>query len=383
MTVLLAANPNALLNRSNTDGCSIERPSSPFLDAASITSARQLSPPHVASAASCISLPSIYPSSFQLRNENTPPRIQTPSIRSISIHSKYAGSTQNMSPGTPSFVLAPERQPFQIVTAPPSPLQSPKFRYSPSQSLRITEKKLAASRLVSCDELETLSNVSPPIRPHGSYVSLRGGQDIELDKDEDQCSIKILHAEHDARHMPSANAPSRSAIPPIDNKRPFKRWISTLRRKRIDEGSQDTDPMTNFSLHPPGVNLAGHHTRTMQHDKSGPRGSTSTASSSIGFVTAMKSATMTLASASLQPRSWKATRVDRLRSSERSSAQSGPEIRRSMDSQTPSLGPIMDEAAWMRSLQRRKVLEELIASEESYVADLKVLISVRITYRTR
>lgn len=48
-----------------------------------------------------------------------------------------------------------------------------------------------------------------------------------------------------------------------------------------------------------------------------------------------------------------------------------------MDSHRGLLGPIMDESAWLRSLQRRKIVEELIASEEGYIADLKVLINVR------
>ncbi|KAI9870394.1 MAG: hypothetical protein M1830_004299 [Pleopsidium flavum] len=39
----------------------------------------------------------------------------------------------------------------------------------------------------------------------------------------------------------------------------------------------------------------------------------------------------------------------------------------------------MDEAAWDRALKRRKILEELVSSEESYVADLKVLTNVYFT----
>lgn len=56
---------------------------------------------------------------------------------------------------------------------------------------------------------------------------------------------------------------------------------------------------------------------------------------------------------------------------------SNTDARRSIDSNRGGLGPVLDESAWLRSLQRRKVVEELIASEESYIADLKVLINVR------
>lgn len=49
--------------------------------------------------------------------------------------------------------------------------------------------------------------------------------------------------------------------------------------------------------------------------------------------------------------------------------------RASMDSNHGS-AQIIDEAAWGRAVQRRQTLEELVSSEESYIADLKVLINV-------
>jgi hypothetical protein len=52
------------------------------------------------------------------------------------------------------------------------------------------------------------------------------------------------------------------------------------------------------------------------------------------------------------------------------------DARRSMNSHRGTLGPIVDKCAWLRSLQRRKIVEELIASEEGYIADLKILINV-------
>jgi hypothetical protein len=87
----------------------------------------------------------------------------------------------------------------------------------------------------------------------------------------------------------------------------------------------------------------------------------------------MKSATMTNASTSIAPRSEHGIQ-GRGRIGNRSSHYS--DIRRSLDSHPGPLGPIVDESAWLRSLQRRKIVEELIASEESYIADLKVLINV-------
>lgn len=47
-----------------------------------------------------------------------------------------------------------------------------------------------------------------------------------------------------------------------------------------------------------------------------------------------------------------------------------------MDSYRGTLGPTVDESAWLRSLQRRKIVEELVVSEAGYIADLKILIYV-------
>lgn len=47
-----------------------------------------------------------------------------------------------------------------------------------------------------------------------------------------------------------------------------------------------------------------------------------------------------------------------------------------MDSHVPSGTNLFDDATWSRSVQRRKVLEELVATEESYVADMKAFVNV-------
>jgi hypothetical protein len=83
---------------------------------------------------------------------------------------------------------------------------------------------------------------------------------------------------------------------------------------------------------------------------------------------------MTAASTSIAPRSDTGLR-GKVRIGNRSSHYS--DARRSLDSHRGRFGSVIDESAWLRSLQRRKIVEELIASEESYIADLKVLINVR------
>ena len=95
--------------------------------------------------------------------------------------------------------------------------------------------------------------------------------------------------------------------------------------------------------------------------------------SSLELVRAVKSASITLANVSMAPRShrgWpRKSRVE-----DRSSGFSDARV--SMESNAGSLGPVIDEGAWLRSVKRRKVLEELIASEESYIEDMKVLVNV-------
>jgi hypothetical protein len=96
-------------------------------------------------------------------------------------------------------------------------------------------------------------------------------------------------------------------------------------------------------------------------------------SSSIDCVTAVRSVSATIASASIAPRSEKSGVTDRLHPGKRSSHYS--ETRKSTESSSGALGTIVDESAWLRSAQRRKIVEELISTEESYIADLKVLVN--------
>ena len=94
--------------------------------------------------------------------------------------------------------------------------------------------------------------------------------------------------------------------------------------------------------------------------------------SSSGFVTAVKTAAATITT----PSSPKAKRLSLLRNSQRSSCTSQATKRGSFDSNaSPRL---IDDAAWERARQRRRTIEELVDSEESYVADLKVLANVSI-----
>ena len=146
---------------------------------------------------------------------------------------------------------------------------------------------------------------------------------------------------------------------------PFRRWMSTLRRrhlqrrKKTEMSFDDTDEA--FFVRSPLSNTTDSQRRMSE-----------SVTSSMGFVTTVKTTSITIASTSIAPTSERALH-SKVRLGNRSSS---TDARRSMESHRGGLGPIIDEGAWLRSLQRRKVVEELIASEESYIADLKVLINV-------
>lgn len=91
--------------------------------------------------------------------------------------------------------------------------------------------------------------------------------------------------------------------------------------------------------------------------------------SSLGFVTAVKSASITVASTTghLTRRNTHRLRLQR---------SDQTVMRCSVDSNVSANGPLLDEAAWARSIQRRKILEELLSSEEGYISDLKALSNV-------
>ncbi|KAK3078829.1 hypothetical protein LTS18_006516 [Coniosporium uncinatum] len=159
---------------------------------------------------------------------------------------------------------------------------------------------------------------------------------------------------------------------------PFRWWISTLRRKNRQRRQHDSHHTRCVSLDGAGLPPA---TSSPTRNVTAHRASLSE-SSSIGFVTMIKSASITLASASIAPLSRRGVRAGHLRPENGSSATSATEARMSTESDAPPSSPLVDERAWMRAVQRRKILEELIATEESYIGDIKALINVYFTLPT-
>jgi len=159
-----------------------------------------------------------------------------------------------------------------------------------------------------------------------------------------------------------------AAFPVAVSSQPFRRWMSTLRRRHAHRRKEHTADIPRLSFDTVDHDVHAASSRRLPEFMSR---TSESMSSSMGCVTAIKSASITIAGTSIAPRS--DTGLHSKRHGNRSSHYS--EARKSGESNRGALCPIIDESAWLRSLQRRKVIEELVASEESYVADLKVLIN--------
>lgn len=152
---------------------------------------------------------------------------------------------------------------------------------------------------------------------------------------------------------------------------PFHKWMKTLRRRaarryttamdevRFDFPDLDDCPQTTNGL--------GHLHRRM-----------SSSGSSMGFVEAVKTASVSLASGSIFARSRRnSMRSSRTRTqTDRSSRASTSSNRCSEDSAGLDKPRFLDKAAVERSLQRRRILEELISTEEGYIGDVRFLMNV-------
>jgi hypothetical protein len=160
---------------------------------------------------------------------------------------------------------------------------------------------------------------------------------------------------------------SNRPLPHKEYERPFNKWLKSLQRRATQRRKT-----VSCDLDGPGRErkLFGSlaRERRSRHKKS-------TSGSSSAFVTAMKSASISIASFSIAPRSRKLG-TSHHHQTDRSSKASNVG-RFSEDSSYIDRGIIIDQAVTNRLLQRRRVLEEIITTEESYVADVKFLMNVR------
>ncbi|KAI9682192.1 MAG: hypothetical protein M1817_000246 [Caeruleum heppii] len=156
-----------------------------------------------------------------------------------------------------------------------------------------------------------------------------------------------------------------------ESREPFKKWMNSLRlkglgRRKMVRPSTDRVPLEDDDGDQPA-------------QASVPRRKKSSSFSSMAFVTAIKTASVSLASITLPAKSRKSGPSFRLRSGSKESKGSSGDIRASCDSNGAVTRTQVDEEVWTRAVKRRMVLEEFISSEESYIGDMKILVNVYFT----
>lgn len=229
----------------------------------------------------------------------------------------------------------------------------------------------APSNPFSRKELGLQHDAEPP----PSSKSSKEGRDADDSNADESALFNLYEAIHVP--LPEVRCPDHNLLEQRDvsatapkslpvQTQPFRRWMSILRRRHLhrrkkQELSFDGGDEILIIRSPQSTDI------------NSVRRTSESMTSSTGFVTTVKTTSVTVASTSIAPVSERAAR----KTTRFGNRSSNTDARRSIDSNRGVLGPVLDESAWLRSLQRRKVVEELIASEESYIADLKVLINVR------
>ena len=160
-------------------------------------------------------------------------------------------------------------------------------------------------------------------------------------------------------HSFKAENPLNRLIDTLRTQGPERRHSLTVRKERWVLDDFDESKPTELDL-PQNRQLKGHQKASSW--------------SSTGIRNALKSATVRLQSAKNRPHSPVFSRA-RLLKSNRGSRLSNAASRVSVDGDQVAARMIEHEAR-DRAVQRRRILDELISSEEGYVADLKVLLHV-------
>lgn len=151
-------------------------------------------------------------------------------------------------------------------------------------------------------------------------------------------------------------------------KTPFRRWMKSVRQKSPARREPLKAREERWSLDDFDENGGSEVVdQTVRHHRK------SRSMSSAGLITAVKSATASIAAPPTNSKRQSAL----LRRSKRSSRFS--DTSQSTSAEYGQLSPApLDEAGLERARQRRSTIDEIVSSEESYLADLKVLVNVSV-----
>ncbi|KAI0125898.1 hypothetical protein BJ170DRAFT_453118 [Xylariales sp. AK1849] len=150
--------------------------------------------------------------------------------------------------------------------------------------------------------------------------------------------------------------------------KPFHKWMKTLQRRARQPKHRDSErfqePFPEFSFPEDAMSCSGHRK--------------SSSESSMGYVAGVRSASISLAGSVMARSRRNTARSSHHAKTDHSSRASISIGRRSEDSVRLERN-VVDPAVTERLLQRRRILEELISTEESYIGDIKFLMNVYVT----
>jgi len=190
------------------------------------------------------------------------------------------------------------------------------------------------------------------------------------------CDTPVEGSPTKERFLLESPDPRDKATPIQPARPPFQKWMRSLHKKATSRRKTVSDVTDVESL--------DHELYTLKHKKSiRSRLRKSASGSSLGFVTAVKSASISLASFSVAARSRNLGRSSKYQKTDRSSWTSYVGPRASEDSSYIARGIVNDAAVTNRSIRRRRVLEEIISTEESYIADIRFLMNVSFETRIK
>jgi hypothetical protein len=173
---------------------------------------------------------------------------------------------------------------------------------------------------------------------------------------------RFVLEELEPRHEPPSIQPTRP---------PFEKWVKSFNKKATRRHRRAN------SIAGTGVSDSDFHSlQSRNRTRHGLRKSVS--GSSLGFVTAVKSASISLASFSIATKSRNRGHSSKHQKTDRSSRASNIGPRTSEDSAYAARGIANDVAVTNRSIRRRRVLEEIISTEEGYFGDVKFLMNVSL-----
>ncbi|KAI1631555.1 hypothetical protein F4809DRAFT_162956 [Biscogniauxia mediterranea] len=183
------------------------------------------------------------------------------------------------------------------------------------------------------------------------------------EKSRDSTELPRLSLDGDESNVNGDDASPRMA-------RPFHKWMKNLHRRAYRQKDHHADTQAEPF---PEFFLGDDHQAAFGHRQS-------SSGSSYGFVAGVRSASISLASTSVVTRPRRHTARSSLHTrADHSSRGSTSAPRCSEDSTCFDRPVIMDQGVTERLLQRRRILEEIINTEESYIGDIKFLMNVYVT----